>query len=100
MIFSEESVIMGWDVPSKAWLPLLVAGLVGGTPQSNYDLQALSVEYEGAGLPEFGTLNGTVTELGKNISVIPQNINVVALLTLLIVYSNLRKISVLNDSHA
>jgi len=35
------------------------------TPQSNYDQQALSYEYEkeGAGIPEFATLNGTVTEL-------------------------------------
>jgi len=64
---------MGWDVPSKAWLSLLVAGLVGGTPQSNYDLQALSVEYEGAGLPEFGTLNGTVTELDTLSSTINLN---------------------------
>jgi len=66
---------MGWAVPSKAWLPILVAGLVGvgGTPQSNYDLQALSVEYEGAGLPEFGTLNGTVTELDTLSSTINLN---------------------------
>jgi len=41
---------------------------VQGSPQSNYDQQALSVEYEGAsGIPEFATLNGTVTEL-DNIS--------------------------------
>jgi len=64
---------MGWAVPGKAWLPILVAGLVSGTPQSNYDLQALSVEYEGAGLPEFGTLNGTVTELDTLSSTINLN---------------------------
>jgi len=33
------------------------------TSAGNYDQQALSIEYEGEGLPEFGTLNGTVTEL-------------------------------------
>jgi len=33
------------------------------SPQSNYDQQAQSVEYEGVGIPEFATLNGTVTEL-------------------------------------
>jgi len=64
---------MGWAVPGKAWLPILAAGLVAGTPQSNYDLQALSVEYEGAGLPEFGTLNGTVTELDTLSSTINLN---------------------------
>jgi len=46
---------------------------VGANPQSNYDLQALSVEYEGAGLPEFGTLNGTVTELDTLSSTINLN---------------------------
>ena len=56
---------MGWAIPSWAWFALLGGCLVAGSPQSNYDLQALSVEYEGAGLPEFGTLNGTVTELGE-----------------------------------
>ena len=30
------------------------------------------MEYEWAGLPEFGTLNGTVTELGKKLSVMPR----------------------------
>jgi len=45
------------------WL-LLALGLSSQvSAQSNYDQQALSIEYEGEGLPEFGTLNGTVTEL-------------------------------------
>ena len=63
---------MGWAEPAWAWLPVFLFGLTGASPQSNYDLQALSVEYEGAGLPEFGTLNGTVTELGKKLPVIQQ----------------------------
>jgi len=62
---------MGWAIPSWAWFALL--GVCGGSPQSNYDLQALSVEYEGAGLPEFGTLNGTVTELDTLSSTINLN---------------------------
>jgi len=62
---------MGWAVPSWAWFALL--GVCAGSPQSNYDLQALSVEYEGAGLPEFGTLNGTVTELDTLSSTINLN---------------------------
>lgn len=38
-------------------------GLGGAKPQSNYNQQALSIEYEGEGLPQFGTLDGVVTEL-------------------------------------
>jgi len=64
---------MGWVLPSWAWLNLFLIGWVGANPQSNYDLQALSVEYEGAGLPEFGTLNGTVTELDTLSSTINLN---------------------------
>jgi len=52
---------------------MFLLGWVGANPQSNYDLQALSVEYEGAGLPEFGTLNGTVTELDTLSSTINLN---------------------------
>ena len=51
--------------PKWAWLLGLV-GVAVASPQSNYNLQDLNIEFEeGAGLPEFGTLNGTVTELGK-----------------------------------
>jgi len=64
---------MGWAEPAWAWLPVFLFGLTGASPQSNYDLQALSVEYEGAGLPEFGTLNGTVTELDSLSSTINLN---------------------------
>ena len=42
--------------------------LVSAIPQSNYNLQNLDVELEGLkdeGIPEFGTLDGVVTELGK-----------------------------------
>lgn len=53
-------------MPGWVWL-VGVFSLVGGTPQSNYDQQELSVEYNGAGIPEYATLNGTVTEL-DNIS--------------------------------
>ena len=60
---------MGWAQPRWVWLLAFLFGCTGASPQSNYDLQALSVEYEGEGLPEFGTLNVTVTELGKNILV-------------------------------
>lgn len=38
-------------------------GLALAKPQSNYNQQALSIEYEGEGLPQFGTLDGVVTEL-------------------------------------
>jgi len=49
--------------PMWAWLLGLV-GVAVASPQSNYNLQDLNIEFEeGAGLPEFGTLNGTVTEL-------------------------------------
>jgi len=49
----------------RAWVALAAAllGPAAASPQSNYNLQAVSIEYEGEGLPEFGTLNGTVTEL-------------------------------------
>ena len=49
------------------WLALLaVLAGVGAVPQSNYNLQNLDVEFEeGEGIPEFGTLDGIVTELGK-----------------------------------
>ena len=55
-----------------AWLTLV--GVVRSLPQSNYNLQNLDVEFENIsftkeqsleGLPEFGTLDGIVTELGK-----------------------------------
>ena len=51
----------------RAWVALAAAllGPAATSPQSNYNLQAVSIEYEGEGLPEFGTLNGTVTELGE-----------------------------------
>ena len=48
------------------WLPLLAVVTAG--PQSNYNLQNLDVDLdpeEGSGIPEFGTLDGIVTELGK-----------------------------------
>eukprot|EP00092_Neocalanus_flemingeri_P005446 GFUD01005869.1.p1 GENE.GFUD01005869.1~~GFUD01005869.1.p1 ORF type:complete len:775 (+),score=162.24 GFUD01005869.1:56-2380(+) len=64
---------MGWALPRWAWLLAFLFGCTCGSPQSNYDLQALSVEYEGAGLPEFGTLNGTVTELDSLSSTINLN---------------------------
>jgi len=48
-------------VTGLCWLTLGLCSTVRA--QSNYDQQALSIEYEGEGLPEFGTLNGTVTEL-------------------------------------
>lgn len=51
--------------PMWAWLLGLV-GVVVASPQSNYNLQDLNIEFEeGGGIPEFGTLNGTVTELGE-----------------------------------
>ena len=49
-----------WGVAVSASL-LTVASL----PQSNYDQQQLSISYEGEGLPQFGTLDGIVTELGQ-----------------------------------
>jgi len=47
------------------WLALLaVLAGVGAGPQSNYNLRNLDVEFEeGEGIPEFGTLDGIVTEL-------------------------------------
>jgi len=64
---------MGWAQPRWVWLLAFLFGCTGASPQSNYDLQALSVEYEGEGLPEFGTLNGTVTELDTLSSTINLN---------------------------
>ena len=49
-----------------AWLVVpLMGSLAGAVPQSNYDKQAVSVEYKEEGIPQFGTLDGKVTELGK-----------------------------------
>ena len=54
------------------WLSLVAVARSG--PQSNYNLQNLDVEFENIsftkeqsleGLPEFGTLDGIVTELGE-----------------------------------
>ena len=53
--------------PKWAWL-VAVVGMVVGSPQSNYNLQDIDIEFEGEGLPEIGILNGTVTELGKFVS--------------------------------
>ena len=50
--------------PKWAWL-VAVVGVVVGSPQSNYNLQDIDIEFEGEGLPEIGILNGTVTELGE-----------------------------------
>ena len=41
--------------------------------QGNYDKQAISISYENEGLPLFGTLNGTVTELDQISSTISLN---------------------------
>ena len=41
--------------------------------QSNYNKQAISISYENEGLPQFGTLNGTVTELDEISSTIMLN---------------------------
>merc|ERR1711963_391399 len=59
-------------MPKWAWL-LAVVGVAVGSPQSNYNLQDLNIEFEGEGLPEFGTLDGTVTELDKISSTIALN---------------------------
>ena len=57
-------------------MALAAGGLVSG--QSNYDKQAISISYEKpdsetGGLPQFGTLNGTVTELNDISSTILLN---------------------------
>merc|ERR1711936_554499 len=73
-VHRKEAETMDWARPRWAWLLACLFGCTGASPQSNYDLQALSVEYEeGAGLPEFGTLNGTVTELDTLSSTINLN---------------------------
>lgn len=54
-------------------------GLASVSGQSNYDKQAISISYEkpegddGTGLPQYGTLNGTVTELSDISSTILLN---------------------------
>merc|ERR1712012_1127684 len=60
-----------------AWALLLpLAAIVSASPQSNYDLQALSTEYQGGPqtFPEFATLNGTVIELGDSPEAPPPSI--------------------------
>ena len=55
-------------VAGMAWWGVAMLTLVSAIPQSNYNLQNLDVELEGLkdeGIPEFGTLDGVVTELGK-----------------------------------
>ena len=39
--------------------------LTVASPQSNYNLQDLNIEFEGEGLPEFATLDASVVELGE-----------------------------------
>merc|ERR1711936_1375014 len=50
------------------WVLLPLLALASASPQSNYDLQALSTEYQGGPqtFPEFATLNGTVIEPGNS----------------------------------
>ena len=61
-LFRENCIRM---MPKWAWLLALV-GVANSSPQSNYNLQNLNVEFEeGQGLPALGILNGTVTELGE-----------------------------------
>ena len=63
------------------WVFALAACLMVGVSngQSNYDKQAISISYEkpegddGTGLPQYGTLNGTVTELNDISSTILLN---------------------------
>ena len=63
------------------WVFALAAYLMVGVSngQSNYDKQAISISYEkpegddGTGLPQYGTLNGTVTELNDISSTILLN---------------------------
>merc|ERR1711899_409446 len=60
-----------------AWALLLpLVAIVSASPQSNYDLQALSTEYRGGPqtFPEFATLNGTVIELGDSPEAPPPSI--------------------------
>merc|ERR1711962_40448 len=60
-----------------AWALILpLAAIVSASPQSNYDLQALSKEYQGGPqtFPEFATLNGTVIELGDSPEAPPPSI--------------------------
>merc|ERR1712203_911311 len=60
-----------------AWAVLLpLLALASASPQSNYDLQALSTEYQGGPqtFPEFATLNGTVIELGDSPEAPPPSI--------------------------
>merc|ERR1712110_500434 len=59
------------------WAALLpILALAAASPQSNYDLQALSTEYQGGPqtFPEFATLNGTVIELGDSPEAPPPSI--------------------------
>merc|ERR1712130_1047416 len=58
------------------WVLLPLLALASASPQSNYDLQALSTEYQGGPqtFPEFATLNGTVIELGDSPEAPPPSI--------------------------
>jgi len=56
------------------WAGLLVlVGVASGSPQSNYNLQDLNIEFEGEGLPEFATLDASVVELDNISSTIKLN---------------------------
>ena len=61
----------------RYWSVLCLLGSLGSSAwaaereSSNYNDQAISISYEGEGLPLFGTLNGTVTELEQ----LPPSIN-------------------------
>jgi hypothetical protein len=59
-----------------AWALLPLLAIASASPQSNYDLQALSTEYQGGPqtFPEFATLNGTVIELGDSPEAPPPSI--------------------------
>jgi len=56
------------------WAGLLVlVGVASASPQSNYNLQDLNIEFEGEGLPEFATLDASVVELDNISSTIKLN---------------------------
>ena len=71
-----------WQVLAISALCFLLVGIANGQESAivknvektaNYDKQAISISYEGDGLPAFGFLNGTVQELDEIPSTIMLN---------------------------
>ena len=73
------------------WVWVLLGLWSQAGAQSNYQQQAISKQYDGLGLNEFATLNGTVTELGDYFSLYLFFFHLKSVYDIYIFFSDFRK---------